>query len=192
MVFDEVGVEGDVAVKDFRCSPYAPAHHVVVSLAKADVGLLLADGVLRHLECVPNRDTVGQEVAAFGLGDIAQGVVGRAIVEAGVVGDDSFYIVLLAQVGHVALGGVDRDDLALSGGDLGLVHRALLGIVGSIEELAISAENVINDEAEGFINPALAVMDAAAQVVHHRVVKTVGGLGVDSQIVVAALVDSHR
>lgn len=192
VVFGEVGVEGDIAVEDFCRSPDAPTHHVVIGLTEADVGLLLADGVLRHLEGVPNGDAVGEKIAALGLGDIPQGVVGRAVVKAGIVGDDGFHVVLLAQVGHVLFGGIDGNDLALSGSDLGLVHGALLGIVGSIEELAVGTENVIDDEAEGLIDPALLVMDTAAQVVHHRVVQAIGGLGVDGQIIVAALVDSHR
>lgn len=192
MVFDEVGVKSDIAVEDFRRGSHAPAHHVVIGLTEADVGLLLADGVLRHLEGIPNGDTIGEKVAALGLGDIPQGVVGGAIVEAGVVGDDGLDIVLLAQVGHVLLGGIDRDDLALPGGNLGLIDGALLGIVGRIKQLTVGAENVIDDEAKGLIDPALLVMDAAAQVVHHGIVQAVGGLGVDSQIIVAALVDSHR
>ena len=192
VVFDEVGVEGDIAVKDFRRGPDAPAHHVVVGLTEADIRLLLADGVLRHLEGVPNGNAVGEKVAALGLGDISQGVVGGAIVKAGIVGDDGLDIVLLAQVGHVLLGGIDGDNLALARSNLGLVHRALLGIVGGVEELAVSAENVVDNEAEGLIDPALFVMDTAAQVVHHRVVQAVCGLGVDGQIVIAALVDSHR
>lgn len=192
MVFDEVSVESDIAVKDFRRGSHAPAHHVVVSLTEADIGLLLADGVLCHLEGIPNGDAVGEEVAALGLGDIAQGVVGGAVVEAGVVGDDGLHVVLLAQVGHVLLGSIDGDDLAQACRNLGLIDGALFGIVGRIEQLAVSAENVIDNEAEGLIDPALLVMDTAAQVVHHRVVQAVGGLGVDGQIVVAALVDSHR
>ena len=192
VVLDKVGVEGNIAVKDFRRSPDAPTHHVVVGLAEADIGLLLADGVLRHLEGVPNGDAIGEKVAAFGLGDIPQGVVGGAIVKAGVMGDDGLDIVLLAQVGHVPLGGIDGNNLALSGGDLGFVDGALLGIVGSIEELTVGTENVIDDEAEGLIDPALLVMDTAAQVVHHRVVQAVGGLSVDGQIVIFALVDGHN
>ena len=191
MVLDEVSVEGDVAVEDFRRGPHAPAHHIVVGLAEADIGLLLADGVLRHLEGIPNGDAVGEKVAALGLGDIPQGVVGGAVVEASIVGDDGLDIVLLAQVGHVLLSGIDGDNLALARSNLGLIHRALLGIVGGIEELTVGAENVIDNKAEGLIDPALLVMDTAAQVVHHRVVQAVGGLGVDGQIVVAALVDSH-
>ena len=192
MVLDEVSVEGDIAVEDFRRGPDAPAHHVVVSLTEADIGLLFADGVLRHLEGIPNGDAVGEKVAALGLGDIPQGVVGGAVVEASIVGDDGLDIVLLAQVGHVLLGGIDGDNIALARSNLGLIHRALLGIVGGIEELTVGAENVIDNKAEGLIDPALLVMDTAAQVVHHRVVQAVGGLGVDGQIVVAALVDSHR
>lgn len=191
VVFDEVSVESDIAVKDFRRGPHAPAHHVVVGLAEADIGLLLADGVLRHLEGIPNGDTIGEKVAALGLGDIPQGVVGRTVVEAGVVGDDGLDIVLLAQVGHMLLGGIDGDDLALPGGDLGLIDGALLGIVSGVEQLTVGAENVIDDEAEGLIDSALTVMDTAAQVVHHGVVQAVGGLGVDGQIVVAALVNGH-
>lgn len=192
VVFDEVGVEGDIAVEDFRRSPDAPAHHVVVGLTEADVGLLFADGILRHLEGIPNGDAVGEKIAALGLGDIPQGVVGRAVVEASVMGDDGLDIVLLAQVGNVLFSGIDGDDLALARSNLGLIDGALLGIVGRVEQLAVGAENVVDDEAEGLIDPALLVMDAAAQVVHHRVVQTVGGLSVDGQIVVAALVDSHR
>ena len=192
VVFDEVGVESDIAVEDFRRGSHAPAHHVVIGLTEADVGLLLADGILRHLERVPHGDAAGQEVAALGLGDISQGVVSRAVVEAGVVGDDGLYVVLLAQFVNVAAGCIDGNDLALPCGNLGLVHWALGGVVRRVEQLAVSAENVIDDKAEGFIDPALLVMDAAAQVVHHRVVQSVGGLGVDSQIVVAALVNSHR
>jgi len=191
VVLDKVGVEGDIAVEDFRRGSHAPAHHIVVGLAEADIGLLLADGILRHLEGVPNGNAVGEKVAALGLGDISQGVVGGAIVEAGVVSDDGLDIVLLTQVGHVLFGGIDGDNLALARSNLGLVHRALLGIVGGVEELAVGAENVIDNEAEDLIDPALLVMDTAAQVVHHRVVQAVGGLGVDGQIVVAALVDSH-
>ena len=193
MVFDEVGIKGDVPVEDFGGSPdLAVFLDVPILLAPPDVGFLLADGVLRHLEGVPHGDAVGEKVAALGLGDIAQGVVGGAIVEAGVVGDDGFYIVLLAQVSHVLLSGINGDNLALSGGDLGLINRALLGIVGRIEQLAVGAEDVVDNEAEGLIDSALFVMDTAAQVVHHGVVQAVGGLGIDSQIVRFALVDGHR
>ena len=192
MVFDEVMIAADIAVEDFRRGSHAPAHHIVIGLAEADVGLLLADGVLRHLERVPNGDAVGQEVTALGLGDIPQGVVGGAVVEAGVVGDDGLDAVLLAQLVDMAAGRIDGHDLALSGGNLSLIDGALLGIVGGIKELAVGAENIIDDEAEGLIDPALLVMDTAAQVVHHGVVEAVGSLGVDSQIVVAALVNSHR
>ena len=192
MVFDEVVIAADITVEDFRRGSHAPAHHVTIGLAETDVGFLLADGVLRHLEGVPHGDAVGEKVAALGLGDIAQGVVGGAIVKAGIVGDDGLDVVLLAQVGHVLLSGIDGDDLALSGGDLSLIHGALFGVVGGIEQLAVGAEDVVDNEAEGLIDPALFVMDTAAQVVHHGVVQAVGGLGVDGQIVVAALVDSHR
>ena len=192
VVLGEVGVEGDIAVKNFRRGPDAPAHHIVVGLAEADIGLLLADGVLRHLERIPNGDAVGKKVTALGFGDIPQGVVGGAVVEAGVMGDNGLDIVLLAQVGHMLLGGIDGDNLALARCNLGLVDGALLGIVGGIEQLTVSAENVVDNEAEGLIDPALLIMDTAAQVVHHGVIQAVGGLGVDSQIVVAALVDSHR
>ena len=192
VVFDEDMIAANIAVEDFRCGSHAPTYHVVVRLAKADVGLLLADGVLRHLECVPNGNAVGEKVAALGLGDIPQGVVGGAVVEAGVVGDDGLNAVLLAQLVNMASGCIDGHDLALSGGDLSLIHRALLGIVGRVEQLTVGAENVIDNEAEGLIDPALLVMDTAAEVVHHGVVQTVGGLGVDSQIIVAALVDGHR
>lgn len=191
VVFDEVMVAADIPVENFRRGSHAPAHHIVVGLAETDVGFLFADGVLSHLEGVPHGDAVGEKVAALGLGDIAQGVVGGAVVEAGVMGDDGFHIVLLAQVGHVLLGGIDGDDLALSGGDLGLIHGALLGVVGRIEQLAVGAENVVDNKAEGLVDAALLVMDTTAQVVHHGVIQAVGGLGVDGQIVVAALVDGH-
>ena len=92
----------------------------------------------------------------------------------------------------MALGGVDRNDLALACGDLSLVHGALLGIVRRIEELTVSTEHVIDNEAESLVHVALTVMDTAAQVVHHGIVKTVGGLGVDGQIIVLALVDGHN
>jgi len=192
VVLNEVVVVLDISVEDFRCSPDASAYHVIIVLAELDVGFLLADGVLRHLQGVPQGNTIGEEVAALGLGDIAQGVVGRAIVEAGVVGDNRLDIVLLAEVSHVALGGVDGDNLALACGNLSLVHGALLGIIRRIEELAVSTEHVIDNEAEGLIDIALTVMDTAAQVVHHGIVKTVGGLGVDGQIIGLALVNSHN
>ena len=192
MIFDEIVIESDISVKDFRRGSHAPAHHVTVGFAEANVGFLLADGILRHLEGVPNGDAVGEKIAALGLGDIAQGVVGGAIVEAGVVGDDGLHVVLLTQFVNVAAGCIDGDDLALPCGDLGLVHGALGGIVGRVEQLTISAENVVDDEAEGLIDPALLVVNTAAQVVHHGVVQAVGGLGVDGQVVVAALVDGHR
>jgi len=192
VILNEVVVSANITVEDLRRGSYAPAHHVVVGLAEADIGLLLADGVLRHLERVPNRDTVGQEVAALGLGDIPQGVVGGAVVEAGIVGDNGFHVVLLAQLMNMAVGGIDRHNLALAGGDLSLIHRALFGIVRRVEQLAVGAENVIDNEAEGLIDPALLVMNAAAQVIHHRIIQAIGGLGVDSQVVVAAFVDSHR
>jgi len=192
VIFDEVIVESDIPIEDFRRGSHTSAHHITVGFAEADIGLLLANGVLRHLERVPNGDAIGEKVAALGLGDIAQSVVGGAIVEAGVVGDDGLHVVFLAQVVDMAAGGIDGDDLALPCGDLGLVHGALRGIVGRVEQLTISAENVVDDEAEGLIDPALLVMDTAAQVIHHGVVQAVGGLGVDGQIVVAALVDRHR
>lgn len=192
MVFDEVGIKGDVPIEDFGGGPdLAVFLGVPVLLAPSDIGGLLADGVLRHLQGVPHGHAVGQKVAALGLGDIAQGVIGGAIIEARVVGDDGLDIVLLAQVSDMALGGIDRDDLALALSDLGLIHGPLLGIIGGIEQGAVSAEHVIDDEAESLIDAALLVVDTAAQVVHHRIVQAVRGLGVDGQIVIAALVDSH-
>jgi len=191
VIFNEVVVALDIAVKDLGSGPDASAYHVVIVLAELDVSFLLADGILRHLQGVPQGNAVGEEVAALGLGDITQGVVGRAIVEAGVVGDNRLDVVLLAEVSHVALGGVDRNDLALACGDLSLVHGALLGIVRRIEELTVSTEHVIDNEAESLIDLALTVMDTAAQVVHHGVIEAVGGLRVNGQIIGLALVDGH-
>jgi len=192
MVLNEIVVAFDIAVKNLGGGPDASAYHVVIVLAELDVSFLLADGVLRHLQGVPHGNAVGEEVAALGLGDIAQGVVSRAIVEAGVVSDNRLDVVLLAEVSHVALGGVDGNNFALTCGDLSLVHGALLGIVCRIEELTVSTEHVIDNEAESLIDIALTVMDTAAQVIHHGIVEAVGGLRVNGQIIVLALVDSHR
>ena len=192
MVFNEVVVALDIAVEDFGGGPDASAYHVVIVLAELNVSFLLADGVLCHLQGVPQGNAIGEEVAALGLGDIAEGVVGRAIIEASVVSDNRLDVVLLAEVSHVALGGVDGNNLALACGDLGFVHGALLGVICRIEELAVSTEHVIDNEAESFVDVALAVMDTAAQVVHHRIVKAVGGLCVDGQIIILALVDGHN
>ena len=192
MIFNEVVVVLDIAVEDFGGGPDTSAYHVVIVLAELDVSFLLADGVLRHLQGIPQGNAVGEKIAALGLGDIAEGVVGRAVIEAGVVGDNRLDVVLLAEVGHVALGGIDGDNLALACGDLSLVHGALLGIVRRIEELAVSTEHVIDNEAESLIHVALTVMDTAAQVVHHGIVEAVGGLRVDGQIIVFALVDGHN
>ena len=193
VVLNEFHILGDVLVQDFGgCARLAVFQAISVALAPPLVGRLLADGVLRHLEGVPHRDAVGQEVTALGLGDIPQGVVGGAVVEAGVVGDNRLDIVLLAQVGHMLAGGVDGDNLALAGGNLGFVHGALGGVVGGVEQRTVSAKHVVDNEAEGLIDVATLVMDGAAQVIHHGVVKAVCGLGVDGQIVRFALVDGHN
>jgi len=192
VIFNEVVVALDIAIEDLCGGPDASAYHVIIVLAEFDVGFLLADGVLRHLQGVPQRNAIGEEVTALGLGDIAQGVVGRTVVEAGVVGDNCLDVVLLAEVGHVALSGVDGNNLALTCGDLSFVHGALFGVVRRIEELTVGTEHVIDNEAESLVDVALAVMDTAAQVVHHGIVKAVSGLRVDGQIIILALVDSHR
>jgi len=192
VIFNEVIVAFNITVEDLGGGPDASAYHVAIILAELDIGFLLADGVLRHLQGVPQGNTIGEEVAALGLGDIAQGVVGRAIVEAGVVGDNCLDVVLLTEVSHVALGGVDGDNLALACGDLSLVHGALLGIVRRIEELTVSTEHVIDNETESLIDIALTIMDTAAQVVHHGIIEAVGGLRVNGQIIVLALVDGHN
>lgn len=192
VVFDKVHVLRDVLVQDFGgCARLAVLQAISVALAPTAVGRLLADGVLCHFERVPHRHAIGEEVARLGLGDIADGVVGGAVVEARVVGDDSLDIILLAQVGHMRAGGIDGNDLALARGDLGFIHGALGGIVRGVEQRAVGAEHVIDNKAEGLIDAAALVMDSSAQVVHHGVVKAIGGLGVDGQIVILALVDGH-
>jgi len=192
MVFDKVIVEGDVPIENF-CGRawFAISLEVAVALTPPAISRLLADGVLRHLEGVPHGDAVGEKIAALGLGDIAQGIVGGAIIEAGVVGNNSFYAVLIAELLHVAAGCIDRHDAALAGGNLGFIDGALSGIVRRIKQLPISAENVIDNEAESLVDIALAVMDTASQVVHHRILKAVGGLGVNGQIIGLAAVN-HR
>lgn len=190
MVLDEVQVLGDVLIKNLgSCARLAIFHAVPVARAPSLICRLLADGVLCHLEGVPHRDTIGKEVAACALGYIAQGIVGRAIVKARVVRDNRLDIVLLAQVSHMAASGEDGDDAAAALGNLALVHRALLGVVGGIEQRAISAKDVINDEGEGLIDVAALVVDGAAQVVHHGIIKAICGLRVNGQIVRFALVN---
>ena len=192
VVFNKVHVLCDVLVQDFRgCARLAALHAISVALTPTAIGRLLADGILCHLERVPHRHTIGEEVARLGLGDIADGVVGGAVVEARIVGDNSLDIVLLAQVGHVLARGVDGNNLAPARRDLSLIHGALGGIVRGVEQRAVGAEHVIDNEAEGLIDAAALVMDSSAQVVHHRVVKAVRGLGVDGQIIILALVDGH-
>jgi len=193
VILNKVVIVGDVSVQDFRRGSYsAVLLGIAIVLAKLDVGFLLTDGVLCHLQGVPHGDAIGEKVTALGLGDIAHCVVGGAIVKAGIVGDNCFDAVLVAKLFNMLASGVDADNLAEARGDLFLIHGALFSIVSSIEKLTISAEYVIDNEAESFVHVALAVMNTAAQVVHHRVVKAVGGLGVDGQIIILALVDGHN
>ena len=192
VVFDKIHILGDVLVQDFGGrARLAIFHAISVALTPTAVGRLLADGVLCHLERVPHRHAVGEEVAACALGYIAQGVVGRAIVKARIVGDNRLDIVLLAQVSDMAARGVDGNNLTLTGGDLGFVQGALLSIIGGVKQRAVGTKNVIDNEAESLVDAAALVMNSAAQVVHHGVVKAVRGLGVDSQLVRFASVDGH-
>lgn len=189
MVFDELLVLHDIAVKDLGgCARLAVGLTEAALLAPSLIGRLLADGVLRHLEGVPHRDTIGQEVTEGTLGHIAQGVIGRAIVEARIVRDDGLDIVLLAQVGHMAAGGEDGNDAARAVGDVGLIYGALGGIVRGVEQGAVSAKDVVDDEGEGLIDATALVVDSSAEVVHHRVVEAVGGFRVDGQVIRLALV----
>lgn len=189
VVLNEILVLRDIAVKDLGGGARRAVGPAEAALfAPSNIGRLLADGILCHLQGVPHRDAVGEEVAARALGHIAQGVVGRAVVKAGIVRDDGLDIVLAAQVGHMAAGRVDGDDAAAALGNLALVHRPLLGIVCGVEQGAVSAEDVVDDEREALIDAAALVMDSAAQVVHHRVVEAVGRLRVYGQVVRFTLV----
>ena len=97
VVFDKVHVLCDVPIKNLGgCARRPVLLGVSVALTKTDVGWLFADGILCHLESIPNGDTIGEKVTALGLGDIPQGVVGGAVVETGVMGDDGLDIVFLA------------------------------------------------------------------------------------------------
>lgn len=192
MVFLKAVVAGDIAVKDFGGCPDAASGHVVIFQAKLNIGFLFADGVLRHFQRVPNRDTIGEEVAAGGLGHIAQGTIGGTIVKPSVMGDNSFYIVRLAERPHMIPGGENGNDFALSSGDLCLVLRPLFGVVRRIEQPAVSTEHLVNNEAEGLVYMPMGVVDTAAEVVHHGVLEGICGLRVDGQIIGFTLVNHWK
>jgi hypothetical protein len=142
------------------------------------VGFILAQHLTSHLEGIPNLHTPREEVAILGGGQKSLSVVERAIVEAGIVGDNVANAILLDYITQDRANGFEPAKLTLARLDFVPILGNFLGEVGRSHQLIVE-EDISYYIAVRFIDCASSIHNCKAHIIAKGIIDRIGGFGVD-------------